>query len=259
MREIAERLGVTPSLRRWEKKPDSVTDIPLAQVGIWLKLENPIYEFSSEKYIPEIERRVAGINWADFDEGISKPEINPIRSVWASPVGAVIIDYLKSCADDDFDLPTDPEEQVHDAMLTPQLQKKMCAYLNEQELRRVGDGIAALGVPDDKLIQKRREFHVCCRSLLNDWFAGTGLPIPQFDSAQKPKSLKRQFEELFDQFYNDSHADPSEVKRVLGDKDRWKNPSYYLHQRRRDRSLTPRELKKHPGFAWIDPKGTSIG
>ena len=255
--DITKRLGKTPVSSLWKKKPNSITDIPLVQVGFWLRLESPISQFSSKVFILEHEQRLARLNWAKFEDVTGKPDCNEIKSAWKLPIGDAIGKYLQSHEDDIYDRSTDTIKKLSDAMLSHGLQKQMCAWLNEQELRRVTDQISSLSGHDDILISMRREFLESCRTLLNDWFAGTGMPIPQMDSVQKKKSLKRQFEELFDWFWNDPTADPIEVQRVLGDEIRWKNPSQYLHQTKRKRDLTTEELKQRPGFAWIDPKGTS--
>ena len=255
--EITKRLGETEYSSLWERKPYSITDIPLAQVGFWLKLQGPISRFSSEVFILKIEQRFARINWANFDDVTGEPDWNPIKSAWQLPIGDAIVKYLQSHEDDDLDRPTSPIEKLYDAMLSHDLQKQMCALLNEQELRRVTDQISSLSGHDDILINMRREFLESCKTLLHDWFAGTGMLVPRIDSVVKQKSSIRQFEELFDRFLNDPNADPSEVQRVLGDKVRWKNPSQYLHPTKRKRDLTTEELKRRPGFAWIDPKGTS--
>ena len=49
--DITKRLGKTPVSSLWKKKPNSITAIPIAQVGFWLRLESPISQFSSEVFI----------------------------------------------------------------------------------------------------------------------------------------------------------------------------------------------------------------
>ena len=63
---------------------------------------------------------------------------------------------------------------------------------------------------------------------------------------------------VFEEFYNDPSSDPAKVKRILNDKVRWKNPSQYLAVARDYFNLTVDQVKSHPGFAWIDPKGTAL-
>ena len=55
----------------------------------------------------------------------------------------------------------------------------------------------------------------------------------------------------------DKNADPKKVHSVLNDDSRWSNPSKYLRDARKSVGITVAELKKHPGFDWIDPKGTA--
>ena len=93
-----------------------------------------------------------------------------------------------------------------------------------------------------------------------NWYNKQGLAFPDSDRyiqhlVRKPKY--QEYEELFNTFLSDPNANPDEVKRVLNDKPRWKNPSTYLAQARRKKVPTVSELKAHPGFTWIDPKGTA--
>ena len=62
---------------------------------------------------------------------------------------------------------------------------------------------------------------------------------------------------FFKNFYNDKESDPIKVKSVLNDRNFWSNPSKYLSDARKSSGITVAELKKHPGFGWIDPKGTA--
>ena len=93
------------------------------------------------------------------------------------------------------------------------------------------------------------------------WYKNQELEFPDSDIyIQQPerKPKYQEYEELFHSFLSDPNANPDEVKRVLNDKPRWKNPSAYLSQARRKAEITVSELKAYPGFIWIDPKGTAI-
>ena len=83
-----------------------------------------------------------------------------------------------------------------------------------------------------------------------------GLDLPGSDRSER-KTKKQEYEELFMRIFEDPKANPVEVKRVLNDKQRWINPSQYLHSRRREMGISVDDLKKKPGFTWIDPKGTA--
>ena len=83
-------------------------------------------------------------------------------------------------------------------------------------------------------------------------------PISDYIHQQPQRKFKcREYEELFNEFLSDTNANPDEVKSILNDKSRWKNPSAYLSQARGKAGLTVSELKDYPGFTWIDPKGTA--
>ena len=94
-----------------------------------------------------------------------------------------------------------------------------------------------------------------------NWYNKQGLAFPDSDRyIQQPerKPKYQEYEELFHSFLSDPNANPEEVKSILNDKPRWKNPSAYLSQARRKAEITVSELKAYPGFIWIDPKGTAI-
>ena len=91
---------------------------------------------------------------------------------------------------------------------------------------------------------------------LTDWFVNHGFDIPVYEVKKLAKH--EEYEMAFNKFYYDKNADPKKVKLVLNDKSRWSNPSKYLRDARKSVGIeTVDELKKHPGFSWIDPKGTA--
>jgi hypothetical protein len=90
-----------------------------------------------------------------------------------------------------------------------------------------------------------------------DWFSTNGYSIPKLPG-ERTKTKQDEYFELFLGFWQDKNADPKEVKRVLNNDDKWKNPSAYLAKARKKYNVSVDELKKHPGFGWVDPKGTAI-
>ena len=90
---------------------------------------------------------------------------------------------------------------------------------------------------------------------LTDWFVNHGFDIPVYEV--KTLAKHEEYEMAFNKFYYDKNADPKKVKLVLNDKSRWSNPSKYLRDARKLVGKAVAELKKRPGFDWIDPKGTA--
>ena len=89
-----------------------------------------------------------------------------------------------------------------------------------------------------------------------DWFSTNGYSIPKLPG-ERTKTKQDEYFELFLGFWQDKNADPKEVKRVLNNDDKWKNPSAYSAKARKKFKVLVKKLKKHPGFGWIDPKGTA--
>ena len=107
----------------------------------------------------------------------------------------------------------------------------------------------------------QRDYIVNTLEHFRNWYNEQGLDFPDSDRyTQQPerKPKYQEYEELFNEFLSDPNANPDEVKNILNDNNRWGNPSEYLRQARRKAGLTVSELKDHPGFTWIDPKGTAI-
>ena len=106
----------------------------------------------------------------------------------------------------------------------------------------------------------QRDYIVNTLEHFRNWYNEQGLDFPDSDRhSQQPerKFKKQEYEELFNRFLSDPNANHDEVKSILNDQPRWKNPSAYLKQARRKAGLTLSELKSRPGFSWIDPKGTA--
>ena len=106
----------------------------------------------------------------------------------------------------------------------------------------------------------QRDYIVNTLEHFRNWYDKQGLDFPDSDRHfQQPerKFIKQEYEELFNEFLSDPNANPDEVKNKLNDIPYWKNPSAYLSPARRKVGLTVSQLKAHPGFTWIDPKGTA--
>jgi len=107
----------------------------------------------------------------------------------------------------------------------------------------------------------QRDYIINTLEHFRNWYNEQGLDFLDLDRyIQQPehKPKYQEYGDLFNRFFSDSNANPDEVKRILNDKTRWKNPSAYLSQARKKAELTVSKLKAHPGFIWIDPKGTAI-
>ena len=89
-----------------------------------------------------------------------------------------------------------------------------------------------------------------------DWFLNEGYSVPASLKYREKTKTEHYFEE-FARFWNDDNSTPSEVKKVLNDKMRWANPSAYLKKAKEKFDITTKKLKTHPGFSWVDPKGTA--
>ena len=95
-------------------------------------------------------------------------------------------------------------------------------------------------------------------SYFHRWAKDNGISDPLNTSAVKVYK-KDKYSTLFKQFYYDPTADPETVKSILNNKGEWsENPSKYLADARKELGISVKDLKLHPGFTWIDPKGTAI-
>lgn len=106
----------------------------------------------------------------------------------------------------------------------------------------------------------QRDYIINTLEHFRNWYNEQGLDfldLDRYTQQQERKPKYQEYEELFNRFFSESNANPDEVKRILNDKTRWKNPSAYLSSARRKAELTVSKLKAHPSFIWIDSKGTA--
>ena len=89
-----------------------------------------------------------------------------------------------------------------------------------------------------------------------DWFLNEGYSVPA-SIKYREKTITEHYCEEFERFWKDKNSTLSEVKKVLNDKTRWSNPSAYLNKAKENFDITTKKLKTHPGFSWVDPKGTA--
>ena len=111
--------------------------------------------------------------------------------------------------------------------------------------------------PESPKLLHHKKFLDEVNSYFHRWAKNNGISNPLKTSVVK-EYKKEKYSTLFKQFYDDPTADPETVKSELNNKDEWINPSKYLADTRKKLGISLDELKSHPGFTWIDPKGTAI-
>jgi len=161
-----------------------------------------------------------------------------------------------------------PDEKLHHKLGEPVLSDisesdiKWCEEKNShqieillEEKQILEDDIKSFG----KGTKQEKQLDYVRNTLVHfsNWYRKYRLDFPVY-SGPTHETKQDQFLKLFEKFYYDSSSDPVKVKGILNDKVRWKNPSQYLGIARNHFNLTVDQVKSHPGFAWIDPKGTAI-
>ena len=113
-------------------------------------------------------------------------------------------------------------------------------------------------LPESPKLLHHKKFLDEVNSYFHRWAKNNGISDPLNTSAVKVYK-KDKYSTLFKQFYYDPTADPETVKSILNNKGEWSNnPSKYLADARKELGISLEELKSHPGFTYIDPKGTAI-
>jgi hypothetical protein len=168
-----------------------------------------------------------------------------------------------------YSFPTDmpvvglDQEIIYD--INPDNILEWCKKYNNQEAKRVL--IAKQQFKHDYKSMGKSPIIKSCLACIDDilfkyitWFRSIGMDFEllELTSIDKPLTKKEQFDKLFISFYEDRDSNPEYVKKILQDKDKWKNPSAYLHKTRKNHSIQVNELKSHPAFNWVDPKNTSV-
>ena len=129
-------------------------------------------------------------------------------------------------------------------------------YEAATKLKQTKEELAKL--PESPKLLHHKKFLDEVNSYFHRWAKNNGISNPLKTSVVK-EYKKDKYSTLFKQFYDDPTADPETVKSELNNKDEWsKNPSKYLADARKELGISVKDLKLHPGFTWIDPKGTAI-
>ncbi len=88
------------------------------------------------------------------------------------------------------------------------------------------------------------------------WFRNNDYEIPVLPIAERVKK-EDELLQTFKKLFKDEDTTEDVVIEILWDKEYFKNPSAYMAKVRETFSLTTDEIKKHPAFAFLDPKGTA--
>jgi len=113
-------------------------------------------------------------------------------------------------------------------------------------------------LPESPKLLHHKKFLDEVNSYFHRWAKNNGISDPLNTPTVKVYK-KDKYSTLFKQFYYDPTADPETVKSILNNKGEWSNnPSKYLADARKELGISVKDLKLHPGFTWIDPKGTAI-
>lgn len=198
--DISRKLDDTSYSFLAEEKPKNIETVQLAQVGIWLVLDKQVSQFSSEEFIPQVENRVNHLgeyDWLRFNETTGIPETKRIEPQMRDSVLGRISKFLSDRRDREENVRENPKDQLRDALLSLHVQNELCALVNGIELQRVTNRLAEIEKDqDDTLVGKRFEFNEACRSLIMNWFANNGLPIPRISVTSKHLSQWDKFELL---------------------------------------------------------------
>ncbi len=150
-----------------------------------------------------------------------------------------------------------PEGEAYDPPEGVKQCKKLC---NDGEIERVTTKAKEAKTEHENYPSDNAEiksvYYNMVRERFYAWFQVNMLDSPRLDRPER-ETKKQQYEELFNRYLADPNADPEEVKRALNDDPLWKGAgSVYLADNRRAIPLTREELRKYPGFSWIDPRNT---
>ena len=141
------------------------------------------------------------------------------------------------------------------------IQQEVLQNHHTYELKRLDSRLNDLAKQaQNPALKQLLDFSKVVRQSLEAWFYRIGIPPPERPTSSMPfprKTLKQEYRDLCNYYYDTPGADPVEARRVLTDKTRWKNHSTYLHPWRKKRKIPIARLKEHPCFTWADPKGLS--
>ena len=88
------------------------------------------------------------------------------------------------------------------------------------------------------------------------WFRNNGHEIPVIPRVVR-MTKESEFLQLFERLFRDLGTTEEMVRENLYNEEYFKNPSAYMAIVRKTFDLTIDKIKKHPGFAFLDPKNTA--
>ena len=89
------------------------------------------------------------------------------------------------------------------------------------------------------------------------WFRQNDIELVKITEPER-LTKEQEFIESFKKLYDNPNTTEAEVRSTLYDKNYFTNPSSNMRIVRDELELTTVEIKKHPAFAFLDPKGTAI-
>jgi len=88
------------------------------------------------------------------------------------------------------------------------------------------------------------------------WFRNNDHEVPVIPRASR-MTKENEFLQLFDRLFNDPNTTEEMVRENLYNVEYFKNPSAYMAIVRETFDLTTDKIKRHPAFAFLDPKNTA--
>ena len=218
-------------------------------------------QYSSEFHLRQIESRWVTCTRTGWDtKNAEKCNLDKKRQSEIQDIVLIMWKQIVYRPDDEaFSATEITAENIRSILELPDIQLAALQKHHERELIRIAKRLDFLDQTADRAsMSTDHDFNVTASKAIHGWFARNNLDVPRFEKPGAKKSKKDEYRELAEYYYDHPEIGPEETKRVLNDKARWsKNPSQYLHPWRRDKGIPVKELKKHPNFTWIDPKGTS--
>ena len=111
-------------------------------------------------------------------------------------------------------------------------------------------------LPDSTKLKK--QFKIISEYLVRFryWFRNNGHEVPVIPRV--PRMTKEsEFLQLFERLFRDPGTTEEMVREYLYNGEYFINPSAYMAKVRETFDLTTDEIKRHPGFAFLDPKNTA--
>ncbi|MFC1481068.1 hypothetical protein ACFL6E_02350 [Candidatus Neomarinimicrobiota bacterium] len=201
LQDISARTGDTAYSYLKDEQPESIANIPLVQVGVWLQMDEPAILFVKEQFILAIEKRIKKLGnyeWMRFNAEVTGfPDVINITGDQRRMIISVIENHINVQNRENEDQSGDPRDRLREILFSPKAQRQMCANLNEAILLQAKNWLSKHELDNQNPIRiANYQYYESMVDLLEGWFAEHDLAVLGSGSLRHKKSKVRTIDQF---------------------------------------------------------------